>query len=79
MGAGGKLTMLRYFTFRFLHSRRHTTRDITIAGTHQPDCLTAAWAVLRDMELRDAGFTRDDWRVLAVTIRPVIDLAAVLA
>lgn len=68
---------MRYFTFRFLHSRRHTEREYTLAGTHERDCLTAAWGLLADAE-RPTGYLRDDWRLLSVVIRPVIDLADAL-
>ena len=68
---------MRYFTFRFLHQRRQTAREFTLAGTHSADCLTAAWGLLADAE-RPTGYTREDWRLLSTVSRAVTDLADAL-
>lgn len=69
---------MRYFTFRFLHTRRQTAREFTLAGTSSADCLTAAWGLLADAE-QPTGYAREDWRLLATTMRAVTDLDDALA
>ena len=69
---------MRYFTFRFLHSGQHMTRDFTVVSTRELEAQTAAWALLRESEppRRYAG---SEWRIISVVIRPVIDLDSALA
>lgn len=66
---------MRYFTFRFLHSRRHELRDFTVCGTHEDEARTAAWNLLRGAESHAGVYLRDEWRLLSTVIRPTLDLA----